>query len=139
MGAICRKIISPSYNRQHMINFQYLSANREYLRLNFLLAKPFSHLVIDNFCEEEKLLRLYEDMPVIETKSRDYVFAANKFEKSGIEKISPLFKELYDDLTSPQFEAFLRFISNENVFVDKAFHGGGIHQGKKKQLSGHAH
>lgn len=117
-----------------MINFQYLDDNREELRLNFLLAKPFSHLVIDNFCEQGKLLGLYDNLPEIETKSRDYVFAANKFEKSGIQDISPLFNELYKDLISQKFEDFLRFVSNEDVFVDKAFHGGGIHQGKKNSF-----
>jgi hypothetical protein len=117
-----------------MIHFKYLDDNREELRLSFLLAKPFSHLVIDNFCEQDKLLELYDDLPEIETKSRDYVFAANKFEKSGIKDISPLFNELYQDLISQNFEDFLRFVSNEDVFVDKAFHGGGIHQGKKNSF-----
>ena len=117
-----------------MINFQYLENNREELRLHFLLAKPFPHLVIDNFCEQEKLLQLYDDLPEIETKSRDYIFAANKFEKSGIKDISPLFNELYQGLVSQKFEDLLRFISNEDIFVDKAFHGGGIHQGKKNSF-----
>lgn len=117
-----------------MINFQYLEENREALRLNYLLAKPFSHLAIDNFCEEAKLLQAHSELPEIQTKSRDYVFAANKFEKSNISSISPLFQELYNDLISERFEKFLRFVSNETVFVDKAFHGGGIHQGKKNSF-----
>ena len=103
-----------------MINFQYLEENQEGLRLNYLLAKPFVHLAIDNFCDEAKLLQAYSELPEIRTKSRDYVFAANKFEKSNIGNISPLFQELYDDLTSERFENFLRFVSNENVFIDKA-------------------
>ncbi|GAA4736714.1 2OG-Fe(II) oxygenase [Flavisolibacter ginsenosidimutans] len=117
-----------------MIDFAFLEEQREDLRLNFLLAKPFSHLVIDNFCEEEKLLQLHAELPEIQTKSRDYVFAANKFEKSRIKDISPLFAELYNDLTSDRFQTFLRFVSNEAVFVDKDFHGGGIHQGKKNSF-----
>jgi len=117
-----------------MINFSFLQTNREQLRLDFLLAKPFPHLVIDQFCNEGKLLQLYKELPAIETKSRDYVFANNKFEKSGIKDISPLFTELYNDLTSLQFEELLRFITNEDVFVDKDFHGGGIHQGRKNSF-----
>jgi hypothetical protein len=113
-----------------MINFDYLEENKEALRLTFLLAKPFSHIVVDHFCDEEKLQRLYADLPEIQTKSRDYVFAANKFEKSAIRDISPFFTELYDDLTSERFQHILSFVSNESVFVDKDFHGGGIHQGK---------
>lgn len=117
-----------------MINFDFLEEHHEDLRLNFLLAKPFSHLVIDNFCDEGKLLQLHEELPDIKTKSRDYVFAANKFEKSRIRDISPLFTELYNDLTSQRFQKFLRFVSNEDVFVDTDFHGGGIHQGKKNSF-----
>jgi hypothetical protein len=98
------------------------------------LAKPFSHLAIDDFCEPAKAQELYSQVPKITTKSRDYVFAANKFELSRISGISPLFTELYTDLISDRFQQFLRFISNEDVFVDKDLHGGGIHQGKKNSF-----
>jgi hypothetical protein len=114
-----------------MINFHELENNSSRWRMDFLLAKPFPHLVIDGFCEKEKLEQLLVEMPEISTKSRDYVFAANKFEKSRFSEISALYKELYDDLLSDRFSDFLKFITNENVFVDPAFHGGGIHQGKK--------
>ena len=117
-----------------MVNFILLEDNREQLRMNYLLAKPFPHLVIDGFCEEEKVTRLHSQMPEIQTGSRDYVFAANKYEKSGIREISPLFSELHTDLTSNRFQNFLRFICNEEVFVDKDLHGGGIHQGKKNSF-----
>lgn len=117
-----------------MIDFDRLERERDELRLQYLLAKPFSHLIIDEFCFLNKASELYEQIPDIQTKSRDYVFAANKFEKSKIKDISPLFEELYNDLTSERFKNFLCYITNENVFVDKAFHGGGIHQGKKNSF-----
>lgn len=117
-----------------MINFQQLETKKEEWRLLFLLAKPFPYLAIDGFCEPGKALELYRQVPDIQTKSRDYIFAANKFEKSQIREISPLFSELYDDLVSEKFQRFLQFISNEEVFVDKTLHGGGIHQGKKNSF-----
>lgn len=117
-----------------MINFNRLETNKEQLRLDYLLAKPFPHLIIDDFCDTEKINQLYNEIPEIETKSRDYVFAANKYEKSKIRDISPLFEELHNDLTSERFNKLLQFITNEEVFVDKAFHGGGIHQGKKNSF-----
>lgn len=117
-----------------MINFDNLEKNKEQLRMSFLLAKPFPHLIIDDFCETEKINQLYNEMPDIETKSRDYVFAANKFEKSKFRDVSPLFEELYEDLISDRLRALLCFITNEDVFVDEAFHGGGIHQGKKNSF-----
>ena len=46
-----------------MINFNFLENNIEKLRLEYLLAKPFPYLVIDDFCDPEKLLRLYAQIP----------------------------------------------------------------------------
>ncbi len=80
-----------------MIDFERLEKNREELRLAYLLAKPFPHLSIDSFCDEQKLTMLYNEIPDIQTKSRDYVFAANKYEKSKIKEISPLFEELHNE------------------------------------------
>ncbi|GAA4338301.1 2OG-Fe(II) oxygenase [Flaviaesturariibacter amylovorans] len=114
-----------------MIRFDHLEAHKDDYRLQFLLARPFPHLAIDGLCEDDKLHALLAGLPELHTKSRDYVFAANKFEKSKFRDLSPLFTELYNDLCSERFGAFLQYISNEPVFVDKAFHGGGIHQGKK--------
>jgi hypothetical protein len=113
-----------------MINFDQLEAGRESLRMRYLLARPFPHLVLDDFCDNTSARELYRSMPEVQTKSRDYLFAANKFEKSKFRDISPLFAELHDDLLSDRFRDLVRYITNEDVFVDPAFHGGGIHQGK---------
>ena len=41
-----------------------------------------------------------------------------------------IFEYLYTDLTSKRFEEWLVYVTNETVFVDAEFYGGGIHQGK---------
>jgi len=117
-----------------MINFDRLDKQQEELRIKFLLAKPFPYLILDEFCDKTKVNELYNSIPNIETKSRDYVFAANKFEKSKFAELSPSLLELYNDLTSERFSNLLSFICHEKVFVDKKFHGGGIHQGKKNSF-----
>jgi hypothetical protein len=114
-----------------MIRFDYLEQNKEKFRQEFLNAKPFPHIGIDNFCEENKLLELYNNIPNIETPSADYVFAKAKFEKSKFWELGGVFKELYDDLVNPRFAELISYITNENIFIDAAFYGGGIHQGKK--------
>jgi hypothetical protein len=98
-----------------MIQFDKLKDQKDEFRMDFLLAKPFSYLAIDNFCEEDKVQELYSQIPDIQTKSRDYVFASNKFEKSKIRDISPLFAELCDDLLSEEFKAFLQYIKSTGV------------------------
>src|SRR6476620_10165444 len=113
-----------------MINFEYIEANKDKFREQFLHAKPFCLVAIDGFCDPEKLSAMHDAIPEIETQSADYVFAKNKFEKSKFWTMGGLFKELYDDLTSKRFEEWLKHVTNEDVFVDTDFYGGGIHQGK---------
>lgn len=114
-----------------MIRFDFLEANKERMREEFLNKKPFPHLAVDEFCEKDKIDALYRGIPEIETKSADYIFAANKFEKSKFTELGPLFQEIYDDFTSARFQEWLCYVTNEEVFVDQKFYGGGIHQGKK--------
>lgn len=117
-----------------MINLDYLERNSERLRMEYLLAKPFPHLVIDGFCDPGKLEKMYSSIPELKNKSRDYVFAHNKFEKSNYRELGPEFEELYKDLSSERMNKFLSYISNEDVFVDPANHGGGLHQGRKNSF-----
>jgi 2OG-Fe(II) oxygenase superfamily len=117
-----------------MINFSFLEENREKLRMDYLLAKPFPHLVIDNFCDGGRLDGLCAKIPELSNKSRDYIFANNKFEKSNYRELGQEFDELYLDLSSDRMNSFLSFIANEEVFVDPANHGGGLHQGKKNSF-----
>lgn len=117
-----------------MINWDFLESNKEELRIKYLSNKPFPHLVIDNFCEKEKLLELTNSVPELKNKSRDYMFAENKFEKSNYKELGPLFEEYYNDIKSDRFNHFLSFISSKKVFVDPKNHGGGLHQGKKNSF-----
>lgn len=116
-----------------MINFAKIEQSADELRSRFLSADPFEHVVIDDFCDSANLRKLLDQVPdpIHEkvNKSRDYVFAKNKFEKSSFKSISPLFAELHGDLMSNRFQSFLRRLTGEEVFIDPAFHGGGIHQG----------
>ncbi len=117
-----------------MIHFDLLENKKEKLREEYLFAKPFPYLIIDNFCDEEKLLKAYHSIPELENKSRDYVFANNKFEKSNYKVLCPEFDELYSELNSDRMNALLSFITNEAVFVDPKNFGGGLHQGKKNSF-----
>ncbi len=114
-----------------MVNFEYIEANKDDFREQFLKAKPFPHIGIDNLCDEKKLIELYNSIPEIETKSADYIFATEKYEKSKFKQLGGVFEELHNDLTSDRFKSWLSYITNEEVFIDPKFYGGGIHQGRK--------
>jgi len=50
-----------------MIRFNYLEANKEQFRLDYLLAKPVPHLILDDICEEDAVKQMLEEIPSIET------------------------------------------------------------------------
>jgi Rps23 Pro-64 3,4-dihydroxylase Tpa1-like proline 4-hydroxylase len=116
-----------------MLRLDTLEARAPELARQFATAQPVEHVVIDGFCDADALTQLCDEIPdPIATqihKSRDYMFARNKFEKSGFKDISPRFAALYEELTGPRFQAVLHTITGQQVFVDPDFHGGGIHQG----------
>lgn len=92
-------------------------------------------VVIDNFLDEDFMEELYTDFPNPEqeniSKSRDYIFAKNKYEKSNLSVVSDSFSSLKGELLSEKFKSFLKELTDEDVFVDPEFHGGGLHQGGK--------
>ncbi|QTC91474.1 2OG-Fe(II) oxygenase [Brevundimonas goettingensis] len=116
-----------------MIRFERLAAEADALSEQFQTAKPFRYVVIDDFCDASKLEALLAQIPSPEdgsiNKSRDYVFARNKFEKSNFREIGPLFDEIYLDLMSDRFKELLQKIVSRPTWIDPEFHGGGIHQG----------
>ena len=113
-----------------MINFEELELRKEEYRNSYLTAKPFPHIVLHDICDISKLTEMYRQIPRLENKSRDFIFAQNKFEKSAYYKLGPLFQELYDDFCSPKMNSFLSYLTGKNTFVDPKNHGGGLHQGQ---------
>lgn len=116
-----------------MINFDQLNENREKYRAVYINNRPFSHLVIDNFCHEKMLADLLADIPDPLSfglqKSRDLIFAKNKFESAEFDRFSSNFADLKSDFLSTEFREFICYITGEEIFIDPDFHGGGLHQG----------
>ena len=116
-----------------MINFSFLEANVSDHHQQFLGADPVEHIVIDNFCDADMLREALNSVPnpeiVGSNKSRDYIFAKNKFEKADFDLLCPSFCELKEELLSARFEAWVSALTGQKIFIDPEFHGGGIHQG----------
>jgi len=116
-----------------MINFDVLDGDIRSLAQKFRGMRPFPHIVLDDFADTAKLNRALASIPSPGStkinKSRDYIFAKNKFEKANFKELSAEFLELYEDFVSDRFSALLLGITGERVFVDKQFFGGGVHQG----------
>ncbi len=116
-----------------MINFVAIENKLEQLAQDFATASPFSYVAIDNFADENKLYKILDTFPVPGTenlnKSRDYIFAKNKYEKANFKEVSTECNQIYQDFISERFQQIICKITNQDVFIDREFHGGGIHQG----------
>ena len=114
-----------------MIDFERLERDKDELREKFLSAKPFPHIAIDNFLKEGMAEKLYENMPKpdLSKKIKDPFFSKNRYQYPEYNKFSEYHQKFYEDITSEQFAKLVSYITNEDIFIDKDFHGGGVHLG----------
>ena len=115
----------------NMIRFERLENEKETLRSQWSSASPFAHVIIDNFLTPEAAKILNDAFPNPNrdkvNKSRDYVFAKNKFEKSGFRNISEDTERLYQELMGERLQKVIAYITGKETFVDPTFYGGGMH------------
>lgn len=113
------------------INYEKIEGNIDAFKDAFINAKPFPILVIDDFLFPDSFLKLVSSIPApdLRSKSSDYVFAKNKYENPGFGDLSNILSEVKEELLGVRFQKIISNIANVNLFVDKSFAGGGIHQG----------
>jgi hypothetical protein len=99
------------------------------LAQEFRSASPFPVLVIDDFLDVAAADAVLSEFPKPDAmpKSRDYVFG-DKHELSSVAEQGPASRALYDALMGEQFRSFVSTVTQRELFVDPAFHGGGFHQ-----------
>ena len=98
-----------------MINFEKLETDIDNLVIQYRLAKPFEHLVLDGYIDNVKLLKMYSEIPELTTKSRDFIFANEKYEKSKYYELGREFSELYEDLRSDRFKVAPKLVSAKHI------------------------
>jgi len=116
-----------------MIDFNRLKKEKTALREKFLTAKPFPHIVIDDFLLEGYAEKLYysSPQPQKEHKVNDFIFTKNKFQLPNISTLSNDFEDFYHEITSDEFKSLMSYITGEDIFIDKSLYGGGLHLGDK--------
>jgi hypothetical protein len=114
-----------------MIDFERLEREKDVLREQFLNAKPFPYVIIDNFLTPEGAERLYETAanPDPKYKIKDPVFSKNRFQFPHFKELSDAFAEYHKDIISPRYAELISYITGEEMFFDPGFHGGGLHLG----------
>ena len=116
----------------NIINPQLLTEERSrQLREEFNQAKPYRHLVMDNFLTPEFAEALNAHFPSVEGLRKHWRgLNENKFEGSEFEKFHPKFKELKDTLFSEELYQWISKITGiEDVFITDDSLGAGLHQG----------
>ena len=122
------KIISDKYK-----NFDnYIEKER----LNYLKAKPYPHIVINNFFDDSFLNEILTSFPDLsQVKSSEQWKNQNevKFGNSNYSSFPDKIKLFFDFLNSKNFLNFLQGITSikEKLVHDPELNGGGLHEIKK--------
>lgn len=95
-------------------------------------AKPYKHIVIDNFLKPEIAEKLWQKFPDYELFNKKYDgMNEKKAEGSNFEDFDISFSELRNEVMSKEFCAYISAITGvENTFVTNDAMGSGLHQGK---------
>jgi hypothetical protein len=112
-----------------MIN-KRLFETQNNLRLQFLNAKPFKHLLIDDFLDEDIINGMISEFPSPKKEEMINEFGkpSLKHTVTNIREIGPSYKAI-DDLVSS--EDFIKFMENitgiDHLIFDPLYFGGGTH------------
>ncbi|WP_194745461.1 2OG-Fe(II) oxygenase [Thermaurantiacus tibetensis] len=123
--------VAPGAMASSIIHFSRLERDSALLAQAWRAAKPFEHVIIDEFGDPDKLLAILQTFPNLSQlkRSRDYIFAREKYEKNQFAALSPLTQQLREELLSDRFRTWLRAVTGIDLFLDPDFLGGGLHIG----------
>lgn len=92
-------------------------------------AKPFSHIVIDNFLPQDIAEKVAEEFP--DADSDFWYEYANPLEIkkacSDWNKFPPSIYQVFNALMSDKIESALSILTKKSVVADSGLHGGGLH------------
>lgn len=95
-------------------------------------AKPYNHIVIDNFLQQDVAESLYGNFPKMTELRKHYNgLNENKSEGSSFDTYHPNFAKVIADITSPEFIKMLEQITGiDNLSIPPDHRGAGVHLGK---------
>jgi len=96
-------------------------------------AKPYHHVMIDNFLEEDVAKKLSQSFPADELFNHPKKDKhENKLEGDRFDLYPDIFSVLKEEIAKPQFSAFIEQITGvKGAFVTDDTYGVGIQKGKK--------
>lgn len=122
-------------NLLKLVNPEVVKSASE-LATRFASAKPFRHIVIDDFLENSYCRRLIDEFPAFDEKlaiNEDGVVGA-KAVREQIRDISPAYEQLDRLSSSPEFRELIGTITGiEALNHDPYYFGGGTHENRDGQ------
>ena len=102
----------------------------------YKLAKPFSHIIFNNFFNDDFLSSVLDEFPIFEdskNKQKIYNLNENKIISKGEKSFKKNTKLFFHYLNSEPFLNFLQILTSiqETLIPDPYFSGGGFHESKK--------
>ena len=100
-------------------------------RDTFLHAKPFRHVVIEDFFEDAFAEQLLEEFPHFDPKLAiaENGTVGGKAVNTKIREVSPAYRELYDAISAPPFLELVSQLSGiPDLILDPKMFGGGTHE-----------
>ena len=102
----------------------------------YILSKPFSHIIFNNFFNDDFLSSVLDEFPIFEdsdNKQKIYNLNENKIVSKGEKSFKKNTKLFFHCLNSEPFLNFLQILTSiqETLIPDPYFSGGGFHESKK--------
>lgn len=114
-------------------NTEYFAPEKiAYLKQAFQEAKPYKHLVLDNFLKEEIADVLHDNFPPTERLTKHYDgINENKSEGANFDDFHPAFNEIRTALMSKELAAWMSQVTGiADVFITNDHLGCGLHEGE---------
>jgi hypothetical protein len=117
-----------------MLPMERLLAEQEQITARYRAAKPYPHVVLDNFFDEAVLDRIERSFP--RPGNRDWLGydTANEVKSTsrGILGLDPFTQTFMWQMCSEPFMGWLRDVTGiGDLCVDPTFHGGGLHESRR--------
>jgi len=101
------------------------------LRGQYLNAKPFEHVIIENFFDNDFCLELEDQFPIPDIENKNWALYKNPLEhKYALNNLDDynIYKKLFDFLQSNKcIDLFKQITGIENLENDSTLHGAGLH------------
>lgn len=100
------------------------------LNTAFLNAKPFEHVVIDNFLEKSYAEKISKMFPVVNSDWHEYKNPIEvKYTYDNINELDKETKDFFYYLSTPELTNIMRSITSiSNLEYDEYLHGAGLHK-----------